>query len=62
VAVKVRVVEVAPGISVKVAPPSVLTCHWIVGDGIPLAAAVNEAVCPVVIVRLDGEVVTAGGN
>ena len=32
--VKVSVVEVAPGISAKVAPPSVLTCHCTVGVGV----------------------------
>jgi hypothetical protein len=58
-AVNVRVVEAAPGTLLKVAPPSVLTCHWTVGAGIPLADEVNEAVWPEVIVRLDGEVVTA---
>lgn len=57
-AVNVRVVEVAPGRSVKVVPPSVLTCHCTVGAGDPVAAALNEAVCPEVTVRLVGEDVT----
>src|SRR6266496_3664183 len=61
-AVNVSVVEVAPAISLKLRPPSVLTCHWTVGGGVPVAAAVNEAVCPAVIVRLDGDVVTAGAT
>src|SRR6266568_1174167 len=61
-AVNVSVVEVAPAISLKLTPPSVLTCHWTVGAGVPVAAAVNEAVCPAVIVRLDGDVVTAGAT
>src|SRR6266702_1550805 len=61
-AVNVSVVEVAPAISLKLTPPSVLTCHWTVGGGVPVAAAVNEAVCPTVIVRLDGDVVTAGAT
>ena len=37
--VKVRAVEVAPGMSLKVLPLSVLTCHCTVGVGEPLAAA-----------------------
>ncbi len=57
-AVNVRVVDVAPGISVNVAPPSVLTCHCTVGAGVPVAAAVNEAFCPDVTVTLDGDDVT----
>ena len=61
-AVNVNVVEVAPAILLKLTPPSVLTCHWTVGAGVPVAAAVNEAVCPAVIVRLDGDVVTAGAT
>ena len=40
----VRVVLVAPGMSLKVEPPSVLTCHCTVGVGLPLAAAVKVAV------------------
>src|SRR5216683_2348335 len=52
-------VNLAP---LEVAPPSVLTCHWTVGGGVPVAAAVNEAVCPAVIVRLDGDVVTTGAT
>jgi hypothetical protein len=54
----VSVVEVAPGTSVNVAPPSVLTCHCTVGAGVPVAAALNDAVCPDVTVRLDGDAVT----
>src|SRR6266581_917849 len=61
-AVNVSVVRVAPAILLKLTPPSVLTCHWTVGAGVPVAAAVNEAVCPAVIVRLDGDVVTAGAT
>ena len=38
VGVIVRVVLVSPGISGKVAPPSVLTCHCTLGVGVPLAA------------------------
>ena len=45
-AVKLYVVEVAPTISVQVSPPSVLTCHWTVGGGLPVAVTVNETVWP----------------
>ncbi|MGH9822896.1 MAG: hypothetical protein ACREDR_06565, partial [Blastocatellia bacterium] len=37
----VREVLVAPGMFVKVVPPSVLTCHCNVGVGLPVAAAVK---------------------
>src|SRR5690242_9628590 len=57
-AANVSVVEVAPGISVNVAPPSVLTCHCTVGAGVPVAAALNDAVCPDVTVMLDGDDIT----
>lgn len=57
-AMSVRVVEFAPGTSVNVAPPSVLTCHCTVGAGEPVAAALNEADCPEVTVRLAGDDVT----
>jgi hypothetical protein len=60
-AVKLRVVEVAPPMLLKIPPPSVLTCHWTVGTGKPLAAAVNVAVLPAQAVWLDGWAVTAGG-
>jgi hypothetical protein len=60
VAVKLRVVEVAPGTLLKVAPPSVLTCHCTVGAGVPLAAAVNVAVWVAKTVRFAGLAVTAG--
>ena len=43
---KFSVVFVAPGMSVKVAPPLELNCHCTVGVGVPLAAAVNVAVPP----------------
>src|SRR5258708_40096302 len=48
VVAKLRVVEVAPGRMLKVAPLSVLTCHCTVGVGEPVAAAVNVAVWPAV--------------
>lgn len=57
-AVNVSVVEVAPGRSVKVVPPSVLTCHCTVGAGDPVAAALNDADCPDVTVRFEGDEVT----
>jgi len=49
-AVKLRVVEVAPGRMLKVAPLFVLTCHCTVGVGEPVAAAVKVAVWPAVTV------------
>ena len=51
---------VAPGMSLKVVPPSVETCHRTVGDGVPEAAAVKVAVLPVCIDASDGLVVTTG--
>ena len=44
VAVKVSVVEVAPGMSLN--GPPLDTCHCTVGAGVPLAAAVKVAVAP----------------
>ena len=38
--------EVAPEILLKVFPASVLTCHWTVGGGLPLAVALNVTFCP----------------
>ena len=43
-----------------VTPPLLLTCHWTVGVGVPLAAAVKVTELPVVIVWLFGCVVTTG--
>ena len=43
-------VEVAPLMMAKVAPPSVLSFHWMVGAGEPLAAAVNVTELPAVTV------------
>src|SRR5262249_50085651 len=60
VGVKVRVAAVAPGTLLKVAPPSLLTCHCPVGAGVPLAAAVNVTALPAVTVWLVGWVVTSG--
>ena len=50
VVVKLRVVEVAPEMLLKVTPPSVLPCHCTVGVGEPVAAAVKVAVWPAVTV------------
>ena len=61
-AVNVSVVEVAPGTSVNVAPPSVLTCHCTVGAGDPVADALNDADCPEVTVKLEGEDVTVSAG
>ena len=54
-------VLVAPTMSDQFAPPSVLTCHFTVGVGLPEAAAVNDAVTPSATVASDGCVVTDGG-
>ena len=62
VLLRVRVVLVAPGMSLKVEPPSVLTCHCTVGVGLPLAAAVKVAVWPAVTVWLAGWAVIEGAN
>ena len=59
-AVKLSVVEVAPAIFVNVAPPLMLCCHCTVGVGVPLAAAVNVAVCPAFTVWFTGFCVIAG--
>ena len=61
-AVKLRVAMVAPGMSLKVLPPSVLTCHCTVGVGLPLAAAVKVAVRPALTVWFVGLVVTVGAK
>jgi len=57
----VYVVEVAPTMSVQVAPGSVRSrCHWTAGMGLPDAAALKLAVCPSVTVWFEGWVVTDG--
>src|SRR5438309_1357135 len=61
-AVKLRVVDVAPGMSVKLTPPLMLTCHCTVGVGVPLAAAVNVAVWPAFTVTFAGFPVIAGAT
>src|SRR5579883_2546006 len=58
----VSVVLVAPLMLEKVLPPSVLTSHCTVGDGLPLAAAVNVAFWPALTVTSLGFVVTVGGD
>jgi len=59
-AVKVNVVLVAPETLEKVLPPLVLTCHWTVGAGLPLAAAVKLTLLPLQTVWFVGFVVMAG--
>ena len=51
---------VAPARFEKVAPPSVLTCHWTVGAGLPEAVAVKEAELPAQTVLLAGLAVITG--
>src|SRR2546425_2589315 len=55
------VVEVAPERMLKVAPPSVLTCHCTVGVGEPVAAVVKVAVWPAFTVWFAGCVAMTGG-
>ena len=59
-AVKLSVVDVAPGMLLNVAPPSELTCHCTVGVGVPVAAAVKVAVPPEITTRLAGFAVMTG--
>jgi len=59
-AVKASVVEVAPAMFVKLAPPLVLCCHCTVGVGDPVAAAVKVAVCPAFTVTFAGFSVITG--
>jgi hypothetical protein len=54
-------VLVAPEMSLKDAPPLVLTCHCTVGAGLPLAAAVKVTV-PLLAVCDTGFVVTIGAE
>src|SRR6266446_7034110 len=61
-AVKLSVADVAPTISLKLPPPSVLSCHCTVGAGKPLAAVVNVAVLPAHAVWGAGWAVTDGGT
>ncbi len=60
-AVKLSVVAVAPGTSVKAAP-SMERCHWTVGTGKPPEAAVKVAVSPASTVRFEGSAVTTGAR
>jgi hypothetical protein len=46
VVANVSVVEIAPATLLNVAPPEALTCHWTVGIGLPLAAAVKLTLLP----------------
>ena len=52
-------VEAAPGIFCK-KKVSKLTCHWTVGVGVPVAAAVNVAFAPKLTVAFAGFVVMTG--
>jgi hypothetical protein len=54
------VVEVAPGMELKVTPESVDTSHCTLGLGQPVADALKEAFPPAAMVWLDGFSVTAG--
>mgnify|MGYP001598470314 CR=1 FL=1 len=56
-AVKVSVGSVAPLMLDQLPPPFVLTCHWAVGVGLPVAAAVKLAWSPAFTVWLSGWVV-----
>ena len=56
---KASVVLVAPGTFANAAPPLVLTCHWTVGVGLPLAAAVKVTL-DAGMFWLTGLVVTTG--
>ena len=62
VGVKVYVSDVppVPDTLLNVDPPAGSTCHWTVGAGLPVAAAVKLTWLPAVAVCDDGWVVTAG--
>src|SRR5438552_3781703 len=60
-AVNVSVAFVPPAMSVKFAPPSLLTCHCTAGAGLPLKATVNETELLSHTVRLVALDVTADG-
>ena len=47
-------VFVAFKISLQLVPPLVLICHWTVGVGLPVAAALKLAVAPELTVELLG--------
>ena len=51
---KVRGLDVAPLTLLHVDPPFVLTCHCRIGVGVPVAAAVNDALLPAHTVRSAG--------
>src|SRR5262245_59182067 len=61
VALKVRFVLVAPGMSLNVAPPLALTCHCTVGVGAPEADAVKVTELPSPTVWFAGWPVITGG-
>jgi hypothetical protein len=60
--VSVSVVDVALGISAKVAPPSLLSCHFTVGVGVPLAVALKTAFEPALTTVLTGLPVMLGAE
>ena len=53
--------DVAPPMLLQVLPPSVETCHWTVGAGVPEAAALNVTVVPETTLWPPGCDVTEGG-
>ena len=59
---KLSVVLVAPLMLAKLVPPLVLSCHCTVAFGSALAAAVNVAVWPAVMVASAGGVVICGAK
>ncbi len=59
---KVRVVAVAAETLLKVAPLSMLTCHWTVGTGLPVADAVKLALDHALTVVAAGVVPIVAGK
>ena len=58
---KVRSVEVAPSMSVQMAPGAVLiTCHWTLESGLLVAAELKVTETPASLVWLVGWTVTTG--
>ena len=58
--VSVSVGEVCPARPFQVVPPSVESCHWVVGAGLPEQPTVKEAGLGAVTVSGVGWVVTCG--
>jgi hypothetical protein len=59
-AVNVSVTRWAPGTLVQVLPPLTERCHWVLGAGVPEAAAVKPARAPGATFTLWGCTMTAG--